>query len=377
MAFVNYYDVLQINRTAEQAEIEKAISAKEREWRPRANHPKLETRQLAEQHIKYVAEAGKILLDRSQRAEYDKQLAAQQAAPAPSVDPGGRDWLQIAIEYIQAGNASNGNYAAREATTQQPENPEAWYWRGVSSEALGNNRDAEFELNEAVRLNPNQAYYHGELGDLYRTNELWSKAVDAYQRARDLDPNRAYYQAALGASVVATGDTSKGLELLKEAHDREPDNQGTNYWYGLALEQSIQDSWSHTHKDQQGDFQVVITNESQLEYSKKQLAVIKRLKIDDRDFANDLDEMEIQIEKAEQVKFWSTQGIGGLIFGEVATFIAMIIAFSAGHAGIFFGIVFLGLMVLWILLWVRSRRMPGWKWNWKQAAPYIRNTGLQ
>jgi Flp pilus assembly protein TadD len=377
MAFVNYYDVLQVDPTADQAAIEKAISAKEREWRPRANHPKLETKQLAEQNIKYIAEAGRILLDRSQRADYDKQLAAQQAAPSPSVDAGGRDWVQIAIEYIQGGNASNGNYAAREATAQQPENPEAWYWRGVSSQALGNNRDAEFELNEAVRLNPNEASYHGELGDLYRTNDLWAKAIGAYERARQLDPNRVYYLAALGASYAGNDDVDRGLKLLEEAHQKEPDNQGTNYWYASLLSQSITESWSHTHKDSQGNQQFIITSEAQLAYSKKQLSKIDKLHIKDRDFVNDLDETKVLMERAEQEKFWSYNGIGWLIFGEIVTFIAMVSSFAAGHAGIFFGIVFLGLMVLWILLWVRSHRMPGWRWNWKQSPPYVRNTGLQ
>lgn len=374
MALDNYYNILGVAQGASTEDVQKAIAEKRREWTPRTGHPKLETRQLAEQTIKNIAEAEAILLDASKRRDYDQELAAQVAAPEPTQTgpTQGRDWLQIARDYLVQGNSSQANYAAREATNQQTENPEAWYIRGLSSVQLGNNADAEFELNEAIRLNPNDASYHAELGDLYKNNDLWAKALPEYTRASQLEPSNVYYSAFVGLSEGALGNIEKAHDILKAAYEKLPEDDTIRYFYGLALSDMITRTWSTYHDGSQS-----ILTENQLNYSKEKLAVIDSLKITDADFRNDLDEIRVNVERAELVKFWSFDGMGGLAFGEIVTIIAMFVFFGIGQGFVVLGILCLALAVLWVVLFVRSRRVPGWKYNWKQSPAYVRQTGLQ
>jgi len=374
MALDNYYNILGVAQDAAADDVQKAIAEKRREWTPRTGHPKLETRQLAEQTIKNIAEAESILLDPTRRRHYDQQLAAQVAAPEPTQTgpTRGRDWLQIARDYLVQGNSSQANYAAREATNQQGENPEAWYIRGLSSVQLGNNADAEFELSEAIRLNPNDASYHAELGDLYKNNGLWAKALPEYTRASQLEPSNVYYSAFVGLSEGALGNIEKAHDILKAAYEKQPDDETIRYFYGLALSDMTTRTWSTYHDGSQS-----ILTENQLNYSKEKLAEIDSLRIDDIDFRNDMNEIRVNVERAELVKFWSFDGMIGLVIGEIATVIAMFIFFGIGQGFVVLGVIFLALAVLWIVLFVRSRRIPGWKWNRKQASTFVRQTGLQ
>ena len=65
MALDNYYNILGVANDASADEVQKAIAERRREWTPRTGHPTLETRQLAEQTIKTLAEAEAILLARA------------------------------------------------------------------------------------------------------------------------------------------------------------------------------------------------------------------------------------------------------------------------------------------------------------------------
>lgn len=371
MSVDNYYNILGVAQDASAKDLQKAIAEKRREWTPRTSHPKLETRQLAEQTIKKIAEAETILLDVSKRRAYDQQLAAQVAVPEPAQTgpASGRDWLQIARDYLVQGNGSLANYAAREATEQQPENPEAWHLRGLSSYQLGNNADAEFELHEAVRLNPNDASYHAELGDLYKENEVWEKALPKYRRASQLEPGNVYYSAFVGISEGMLGNVDKACDILKAAHEKLPEDDMIRYFYGLVLVETVIRTWPIDRDN----LRYIIT-EKQLNYSKEKLRIVDSLGISDAEFREELDGLRVTVERAELVKFWSFEGLGLLVVGEIATIIALLISSKINQG---FVVLFLVLAILWVVLFVRSRRMPGWKWNWKNAPAYLRQAGLQ
>lgn len=373
MAVTNYYKILELDRSADTEAISKAISTKRRFWQPKTSNPKLETRQLAEKMMKDISEAERILNNPSKRSNYDQQLSAQVVEPETVTPPrGGRDWLKIAIEYLSQGDATQANYAAREATVQQSENPEAWYYRGVSSALLDNDRDALFELTEAVRLNPNEAPYHAELGDLYRRNDQWRQGLDAYRRASKLDPDNPYFRAFAGLALSALDEHDKGVKLLRSAHEQMPQEELFREFLGLALVGQATATWSTYHDESKN-----ILSEAQLTATKQKLAEIERLDIKDRDFANDVDELRVIAEEAETTKFQSFDGVAGLLGAQAVTFVVMLIGFSVGRGGAFIGLVALGLMVLWAYLFVQRRRMPGWQWNRKQSPAYVRGTGLQ
>ena len=70
----DYYQLLNLSRTASTEEINKAYRQQLRLWRNRTNAPNLEHRQEAERVLQELDAAKKILLDPQQRTDYDRLL---------------------------------------------------------------------------------------------------------------------------------------------------------------------------------------------------------------------------------------------------------------------------------------------------------------
>jgi len=373
MAFVNFYEILEVPQSADAETIKQAVRKQRREWRNRSAHPKAETRALAEKMTQHISDAEATLLDPGKRADFDRQLAAQVAAPPPQLPvggAGGRDWVEITRQYLADGSPSQANYAAREATTQTPENPEAWYLRGVSSAMLQNLADAEFELSEALRLDPNNASFHCELGDLYSSAEQWSRAQQAYQRASDLDPGNPYYQVGIATMYNATDRPDLALPILEKAVADNPDTELFKFHYAIALADNLTNQWS-----QFGDGTRSILNEAQLKVSHTTLQKISALKVTDPELKEHLDEIQRVVGNAERIRWFGSDNLlwygGGLLaslfalggFGSAST----IILGLAGLAGLV-GIPF---------LFVKRHHVAGWVWDNKNAPAYAKKTGLQ
>ena len=104
---INYYELLEISKDASRDNIEAAIRKMRRTWNNRANNPNADIRAEAEQRIRAIAEAERILLDDSARREYDARLASAPVTGSTS-GPSGReaddseDWISLAIEYVES-----------------------------------------------------------------------------------------------------------------------------------------------------------------------------------------------------------------------------------------------------------------------------------
>jgi tetratricopeptide (TPR) repeat protein len=378
MTFINFYEVLEVDKNCNAEAIKEAVRKQRREWRNRQGHPKAETRALAERMTQHISDAEGTLLDGAKRADYDRQLAAQASAPMqqPSTGVNGRDWVAIAREYLDSGNASQANYAAREATTQQSENPDAWYVRGMSSHILSNNADAEFELGEAIRLNPNEPTYHCEMGDLYSSADQAPRAQQAYQRASDLDPSNLFYQVGVASSLTAQGQAGQALPILKRAVDAVPDNDLFKFHYTIAMLDSTTDQWSHF-----ADGTSSIINDAQLAMTRTNLRTVSALRVTDPDLKEHIDEISRLADKAETVKWFGSDNILGYLGGLAVAFVGMLISFGiasggSGGAG-FFGFLFLVAIVLIPVIFVSRHRMPGWKWDQNHVPAFVRQSGLQ
>ncbi|MBC7595656.1 MAG: DnaJ domain-containing protein [Kineosporiaceae bacterium] len=378
MTFINYYEVLELDKNSNAEAIKEAVRKQRREWRNRQGHPKAETRALAEKMTQHISDAEATLLDSAKRADYDRQLAAQASVPVqqPSAGPGGRDWVEIARQYLDSGNASQANYAAREATTQQSENPDAWYVRGMSSHILSNYADADFELGEAIRLNPNDPTYHCEMGDLYSSADQAPRAQQAYQRASDLDPSNLFYQVGVASTLTAQGHAGQAVPILKKAVDANPDNDLFIFHYAIAALDSTTDQWS-----QFADGSSSITNDAQLALTRTNLRTVEALRVSDPELKEHIDEISRMADKAERVKWFGSDNILGYLGGLAVTFVGVLICFgiaSGGNGGAgFVGFLFLVALVLIPVIFVRRHRMPGWKWEQKHVPAFVRQSGLQ
>lgn len=378
MTFINFYEVLEVDKSSSVDTIKEAVRKQRRDWRNRQGHPKAETRALAEKMTQHISDAETILLDATKRTDYDRQLMAQGSAPVqqPSPGVGGRDWVEVARQYLDSGNASQANYAAREATAQQSENPDAWYVRGMSSHILSNYADAEFELGEAIRLNPNEPTYHCEMGDLYSSADQAPRAQQAYQRASDLDPSNLFYQVGVASTLTAQGQAGQALPILKRAIDANPDNDLFNFHYAIAVLDSTTDRWSHF-----ADGSSSITNDAQLALTRTNLRTVAALRITDPELKEHIDEISRIADKAEAVKWFGSDNIFGYLGGLAVAFVGMLISFgiaSGGNGGAgFVGFLFLVALALIPVIFVRRHRMPGWKWEQKHVPDFVRQSGLQ
>ncbi|UKA53424.1 tetratricopeptide repeat protein [Arthrobacter sp. FW305-BF8] len=378
MTIVNFYSILEIDKESDADAVRKAVRKQRREWRNRQAHPKAETRAMAEAMTQHISDAEDTLLDPAKRSQYDRQLAEHvPLADGPVPEAQGRNWVQVAREYMAAGHASQANYAGREATGQQPENSEAWYIRGVSSRALNNLADAEFELGEAIRLNPKEASFHCELGDLYGAAGQPRRAEQAYRRASELDPQNVFFQVGVAYSLTAQERPDEALPALKKAVETDPDNDLFKFHYAAALLDSATGKWS-----QFPDESSTILNEVQLAATREALERISAVGVQDPELRADVDEVARLADRAERVRWFGSDNLLGYVLGMLGAFVAMLVSFgiasgpSGGAAG-FFGFLFLLALGLIPIAFVKRHRMPTWRWEQKQAPAMVRNSGLQ
>ena len=366
---MNYYKLLEISQTATEDEIREAIKKQRRNWNQRANNPKAEIRMQAEKNVSLIREAEKILLDSTSRANYDRNLVDQPPEPVIPVNNNStesRDWIAITIEHFLADNYNAMNYAAREATTQYPNNSDAWYWRGVSSARLQNKRDADYELHEAIRINPSEASYYGELGDLYCFTDLDEEAVGFYRQAINLDNANQYYQVALARSLFALDRFMDALKIVEAAYELDKNDDFCKYIYARILHDVIVNSWSAYPN---GFFR--ITNTAQLEFSKTQFARLISINCADPDLAKDIAEIKNLIDEAEAIKMHKPLNMKAYVI----IWVISILLFLSG-VGSMAGIGFLALAIS-ITAFIMLNRVPGWKWIYKLSSPAERNSGIQ
>lgn len=371
----NYYEILGVEAGDSTDVVKKAIRDRRREWRNKSNHPKAETRAIAEGMIERIAEAEQVLLDSASRADYDRKLTdflnSPQAKEAPAA--GGRNWLDSARSYLAQGQAQQASYAAREATQAQPQNPEAWYVRGAASVALGQFADAEFELSEAIGLDPKMHEAHHQLGDVYERHDQWDKAERCYGRAAELLPGSPFYEAELGHVRTRQGKHEEGLKLLEKVVKEKPDQDLYRLYLADALLVEAMSKMSST-----GDDGVwTITTDAQLQVANETMRRVRALNVKgkDRGFDEQIDEWARLTERLGSQRWHHSDHLVLWIGGVVVLFFTMMTLFGAGQ-------VFLGLLAGAALaglgyLYYQRHYVMGWQQNRRDLPGYIVRSGLQ
>lgn len=92
------------------------------------------------------------------------------------------------------------------------------------------------EVRERIRLRPNDAELHGELGYLYTLEEEWEGARDAYRQAIRLDAADAISRYNLACALLETGETEEAIYQLREAIRVDPTDSEYHRILGQALD---------------------------------------------------------------------------------------------------------------------------------------------
>lgn len=358
--FVNLYELLQVPPTADADAIREAIKRQRKTWQKRQNAPDPSKRAQAEEKMRRLDEAHRLLLNPASRSSYDQQLANYRP-PTPTAGPsaqGSSNWLERAQEFLTRGDAHSAAYAAKQATEQNGANHEAWALRAEANFLIGDANAAIFEYNEALRIKPDQASYQFDLGTVYEATGQWGQALGAYERAAAIEPATPLYRVAV-ASVYLQNDQAKlALPIMERVVAEHPDVDVFAFYLAAALHDTAIDDMTLLSN---GSY--VITTAEQANRTIELLSRAKALPFDDPDLRAGIDKTLENARKALRKKV-SLPFSGGTFFCIWLCLLVVVIGMWASSPAL--GL--LGAVALIGLTYVAITR-PGYKVTNKQTKP--------
>lgn len=356
---VDFYEILEIAPTASAEKIKEAIKQQRRTWAKRQGHPDQQKRHEAEVRIGQIAAAERTLLNDAKRRQYDQELADYRPPAPPTADVSG-DWVERAGDFLLRGDATSAAYAAREATQQDGGNAGAWAVRARASLMLGRQDDAVFELQEALRIQPNEPEYHFDLGTVYESDGQWSPAIRCYQAAAKLAPHVVMYRLAIASAHLQNDRPAQAVPILEQAYADDPRSEVVQYYLAVGLHELAVDAMVQMRD---GTFHIISEQAANrvLELARRAQA----LEFNDAELRQSLGEQIDYAEGQLKVKFhvpWLAGAAG------MASSLAGAIAITAIVAVILLGLPFLfaTVHVAAVLVAVPWYWLM-YKWHWRPA----------
>ena len=94
--------------------------------------------------------------------------------------------------------------------------------------------DAKKELDQELKINPNNPPAEYVLGELARQSQDWDQAVEHFSRAAKLDPSFGDAFLGMGTSLVAARKFADAIPPLESAVKLQPANPGAHYNLAMA-----------------------------------------------------------------------------------------------------------------------------------------------
>lgn len=259
---VNYYELLSISQDADRVSIEQAIKKTRRLWNNRANSPDVSIRAEAEQHVREIAEAEKILLNDAKREEYDRQLLQNKNNDV--VDRAPVDDYDWEDEFFRAYNQNMNNYAAQiaqRAINANDRDGRAWFLYGEALRRDGEAKQAIGALQRAsLYLNSQEVYR--QLGFAYMAVDCYGDALEAFSKASRLVPTDAEYYSLRARCFRAVGMIPEAIKEAGEAYRISPGDNDVRFEYFVALHEDAMAAMSYNRSSGKH----LITNIVQLNY---------------------------------------------------------------------------------------------------------------
>lgn len=363
---VNYYELLEISSSAGEEEIRAAIKKARRTWNARSSNPNAEIRAEAEQRVRDIMEAEKVLLDQNQRSSYDFQLSQAPIIQGNDNDDDDyEDWISLAVEYDERKDYNSLADLMRQVTQKEPDNPRAWLWRGLSSEYQEQYADAEYEIKKAISLAPDAPIPHALLAELYADRDEFQLAKNEFERASALNPDDYDLKMSVAECYRLLHEYSEALSRATVAYEHDKTNERAQYIYALALYDHTMQSVSYNRSF--NDY--VVTNQAQLSYLKTKESIFASLPSGNEKVSEIKNKFYQKIREAEAQEFRSSDRNATYIVAGVIGVLLMV-----SGSGIIPGIAIIGGT---IGLYYYRHNMPGWKWQQKQASEETKRSGLQ
>jgi Flp pilus assembly protein TadD len=312
----NFYKIINVQPTAKDTEIKKAIHETLRLWSNRTNAPQIDRRQEAERMVKTLEEAEAILLSSAKRAEYDKQLKTaplQEGSADKSVLDAAQDLVAEGRKLLADGNIGDTLYVATKATERDGGNPEAWALLGRARFLFGDIEDAIYEYKRAIKLKPNEGVYYSELGDIYNDTGRFDDALTQYKRAAQVEPGVAWYRAEVGRLLARQGNFVEAVQIIEQCLKEEPDAKSFRSLLGLAYLDSAKNCC--TVDPESGN--CFPTSKAQVLAILEFIHKAEKLNCDDPDLKSDIERNKQALRESIQRKYDGSTGaavVGGIIW---------------------------------------------------------------
>ena len=199
---VDFYQILNVSRTASQKEIKKAYFELARKYHPDRfdRDSTAEAREMIEEVFGSITSAFQTLTNEEEKQRYDAKLAK-------TAEPDRKELEQQADIKFNQGKSlfSRGKYEDSliffEEAIKLKSNKASFYIHLAKAEAKvpAFHENAEEDLIKAIDLEPWQAEGYVALGEFYAQEGLSVKAKKHFKRALEIDPEHAVARKALGS----------------------------------------------------------------------------------------------------------------------------------------------------------------------------------
>ncbi len=263
----DFYNLLNIEKTASNDEIQAAIKKARRLWNNRSTNPNADIRAQAEQNIRDIAQAEKILLDAGERAKYDAELSSAPIEQMPVQNNyTGDDWVKQADELKARNNYYSIVVLAQNVVSAQPNNWLAWYVLGDAHYHQGNLSDAEQCIQQSLHINPSSVAYES-LGFLYWDAGNLVPSAECFEKAANLTPSDPAFKYEYSLVLLELGKVDQAYNIIEEGYKNDSSNKLWRSSYFDCIKTKMYNAVSYNKSSGRH----LITNERQLEFVKEYL----------------------------------------------------------------------------------------------------------
>ncbi|HVT87837.1 MAG TPA: tetratricopeptide repeat-containing glycosyltransferase family protein [Tepidisphaeraceae bacterium] len=145
--------------------------------------------------------------------------------------------MQLAVGHHQAGRLRDAEMIYRQILAAQPNHPDALHLMGVLASQCGQGQVGVDLIGRAISLNPNDAHYRSNFGQVLLNAGKPNEAVVALRKAVEMDPNLAGAWNNLGNALIELRQFSQAVDAYMRAINIVPDFAEAHSNLGNALKE--------------------------------------------------------------------------------------------------------------------------------------------
>ena len=144
-------------------------------------------------------------------------------------------WLNEGYAHLVAYHFEDALEAYEQALRLDPNNAQAYTFKGMALSILGRNQEALTAFEQALRLDPNNAQAYRFKGVALINLGHNQEALTVLEQVLRLDPNNAQAYTSTGLALSNLGRNQEALTVLEQALRLDPNNAQAHKYKGIVL----------------------------------------------------------------------------------------------------------------------------------------------